>query len=357
VALDLRFSFGRGVPVEMDALLPRLLSGVSESGSLRSAANSAGVSYRHAWETLRQWDDRFGRPLVALQRGRGASLTAVGELVLDIDRRARELLGPDLARVAASAREELVGEVEGSRRTVRIVASHGLDLAILREIFRRRTGMRMDLKHRGSIESLRILGREGADAAGFHIVNGPMRRRLAGRYRRVLGEDRFLLILVAERRQGLIVAPGNPRRIASVADLAGGGIRFVNRQADSGTRLLFDQLLAEAAIGADAIDGYETEEFTHLAVAAMVSSGAADAGFGIRAAASRFALEFVPLAAETYYFAVERGRTAETGIEALIESVAGEEFRGAVRALDGYDPSGSGMLVDPAEMLRDSGGG
>ena len=93
-----------------------------------------------------------------------------------------------------------------------------------------------------------------------------------------------MLIRVVQRRQGLMMAAGNPEGIESISDLAEKRVRFVNRQLPSGTRLIFDHLLEQAGIAVDQIQGYTTEEFTHLAVAAIVASGAAEAGFGIEAA-------------------------------------------------------------------------
>ena len=106
-------------------------------------------------------------------------------------------------------------------------------------------------------------------------------------------------------------------------DLATGPLRFVNRQAGSGTRLLFDALIEEAGVRPEEIQGYDTEEFTHLAVGALIASGAADCGFGIQAAAHQFGLPFLPVTRERYFFALAsprrpgepRGRRAHRAIE------------------------------------------
>ena len=109
-----------------------------------------------------------------------------------------------------------------------------------------------------------------------------------------------------EREQGLIVAPRFKSKVKALAHLAYPGLRFVNRQRGSGTRVLFDSLLAEAGMVATSISGYGHEEFTHQAVAATIAAGAADVGPGLRTAAAQFKLHFVPLATETYRIA---GRT------------------------------------------------
>ena len=91
-----------------------------------------------------------------------------------------------------------------------------------------------------------------------------------------------------------MLARGNPARVHAFRDLARKRLRFVNRQSGSGTRLLIDRLLADEGVDPAALVGYCDEEFTHPAVAATVASGAADAGFGLRAAAAEYGLAFVP---------------------------------------------------------------
>ena len=103
-----------------------------------------------------------------------------------------------------------------------------------------------------------------------------------------------VLIHVVHRQQGLITSQQPARPIRSLRDLAAGSLRFVNRQA-GWTRLLFDALIEEAGVRPEEIQGYDTEEFTHLAVGALIASGAADCGFGIQAAAHQFGLSFLPV--------------------------------------------------------------
>ncbi len=352
VELDLRWRLGGANPDELNPLLFGLLSGIREHGSLRRAALQAGVSYRCAWDTIKHWSERLGAPLVRMQRGRGAALTSLGERLHAADQRARERLRPELLRVSAEFREELISALDSGRPgTLRIFASHGLAVEVLRELAQRYGAPQIDLHNRGSIESLRLLNEARCDLAGFHVVDGALRERLADNYRAWLDPREDTLVKVATRLQGLMVARGNPKQIVGVADLARSGVRFVNRQRDSGTRLLLDALLRESGIRGDKIDGYQNEEFTHLAVAALIAGGAADSGLGVNAAASRFGLDFVPLASETYCFAVKTSRLWEPAIASLLSLLAGDEFRSRVRALPGYDPSGSGGVLKVEEVL------
>src|SRR5690606_35389797 len=124
---------------------------------------------------------------------------------------------------------------------------------------------------------------------------------------------------------------GNPKRIRDVADLARTGVRFVNRQRGAGTRAWFDRLLRERGLRPAEIRGYEREEFTHLAVAASVAAGLADAGFGLRAAAAQLDLGFVPMGIERYFLTVARALRERPAVRVLIR-----EMRARAGGTPGY---------------------
>src|SRR5262249_33858055 len=138
---------------------------------------------------------------------------------------------------------------------------------------------------------------------GFHIAEGLDDPAAIAGFLRYLRPGSHKAIGFATRAQGLMMKRGNPKGIASLADLARKDVRFINRQRGSGSRIELDQLLARAGIDADAVGGYQNEEHTHLAVAATVAGGMADAGFGIQAAAAQYELDFLPLLSEHYYLA------------------------------------------------------
>jgi len=148
------------------------------------------------------------------------------------------------------------------------------------------------------------------------------------------------------RTQGIIVAKGNPLRIESIDDLVRPGVRFVNRQAGSGTRILFDALLAQRGIDARRIHGYDTGEFTHAAVAAFVASGMADAGFGVEPAARQFKLGFVPMIKERYMLACRQGSLRREPMRELIALLRGPEYRAMIEPVPGY------ALDDPGAVER-----
>ena len=153
------------------------------------------------------------------------------------------------------------------------------------------------------------------------------------------------LVCVATRVQGLIVAAGNPHGLRGVKHLARAGLRFINRQRDSGTRILLDELLAAEHIDAADVAGYENEEHTHAAVAAFVAGGMADAGLGIEAAARQFKLDFVPLATERYFLAAHKDTLEKPESKYLIGLLRGDAFHDTVIELHGERTHRTGQIV------------
>ena len=126
------------------------------------------------------------------------------------------------------------------------------------------------------------LARRECDLAGFHVPMGEFEAPTVAWYKRWLDPAQHCLVHVAGRHQGLFVARGNPLGVRGLADLARPNVRFVNRQAGSGTRMLLEMMLAKAGIASAAIAGFNSAEFTHSAVAAYIASGMADVGIGVQ---------------------------------------------------------------------------
>src|SRR5262245_56192311 len=271
---------------ELDLTLLELLDGIERSGKLTVAARSAGVSHRHAWNLIEKWATFLGAPLVVIERGRGTQLSPLGAKVLWAGKLAQARLEPELENLAAEMANHLKNPAQDAVPTLRIRASHDFCLATLRELANRSNAITVDLRFRGSAEALDSLRRGACELAGFHVTEGPLGKAAAVRYAEALGPSAHRLIRIAARVQGRIVPRGNPAGIRQASDLAREGLRFVNRQRDSGTRFLLDQLLQAAGVDPKRIRGYENEEHTHAAVAAHIASGSADAGLGIQAAAN-----------------------------------------------------------------------
>ena len=353
IELNLRWNLGRDTAEPLDDSLFELLAGIQETGSLQKACRRAGVSYRHAWGLLAASTTTLGKPLANLSRGRGSQLAPLGSALLAARARVESRLEPELAQIAQDLAEELASPAPATARRWRVLASHDLALLNAREALSKACGVELELETHGSDECLEALARRRCHVAGFHI-SGDESPGTSLRDSLVRAADRPIrLIEFAKREQGLMLRAGLETKIHTLADLARSGARFVNRQRGSGTRILFDRLLKADKLRAIDISGYQNEEFTHLAVAATIAGGGADAGFGIRAAAVQFGLPFVRLERETYYLACREDRPDTGHISRLVAFLRSVEFKAICAALPGYDTTHSGSdTLFSAERAR-----
>ncbi|HEY1266717.1 MAG TPA: molybdopterin biosynthesis protein [Candidatus Binatia bacterium] len=241
---------------------------------------------------------------------------------------------------------ELLRPLADIENTILSIGSHDLAIGILED--------RLKLAHPeckiaatnvGSLGGLFALQRRETHIAGCHLLDPD-----AGAYnipdiKRMIPDTPVVLVHLARREQGLIVTPGNPKKISGIAALARPDLMFVNRQPGSGTRVLLDYELKRLRMNAAAIRGYEREEFTHMAVGVAVASGLADTGLGVRSAANALGLDFIPVGEEQYdlvflrsFFESEKGRR-------LLDTIRSKGFKQAVRDLGGYDTSRSGEIL------------
>ncbi len=337
---------------DLDVRLIPLLRLIAKEGSLNRAVTSLRMSYRHAWGLLGKMESALGQPLVAKERGRGARLSLLGEKLLEADDAAFNVLSQELAGTLRELNNTAAGANQRPREKPLVMhASHDLALAGLRDLLKESGGAAIDLHFRGSLESLSGLARGECDVAGFHLPDASAGNDVLTPYRPHLRMRGLLLIRFVRRQQGLMVPRGNPRQLKTLSDLTDKGVRFINRQPESGTRLCLDRLLAEAGVSPARVKGYQNEEFTHAAVAATVASGMADAGFGIEAAARQQKLDFIPLAKERYLLAVRRSTLARPAAQNMLEAMRGPEFRAFCMDLPGYDANAAGEIVSVRDVL------
>ncbi|MEQ8659293.1 MAG: substrate-binding domain-containing protein, partial [Gammaproteobacteria bacterium] len=302
-ALALRWSLGSdGTLHDLDPLVFELLGGVRQGGHLNYAARTAGVSYRHAWGLLRDWETRLGKPLLLARQGRGAHLTELGETLLELAGETTARLAPGLDAAAVEVGARLSDAADPRRHPVTIASSHSGRMLALRDTLHERHRVSLDIL--GSESALHRYRRGGADLAGFHLPQGELGRSVGAHLIGLLDPARDLVWLLELRTLGLVARARRPCR--TLAALARGKLRFINRQAGSGTRLVFDGLLGHAGIAPGNILGYGDEEYTHTAVAAMVASGNADVGFASAAAAQQMKLHFEPMVDERFYVVMSR---------------------------------------------------
>ncbi len=160
----------------------------------------------------------------------------------------------------------------------------------------------------------------------------------------ILSGVKMSAVCLAHREQGFLVAPGNRKQILTWNDLAKPGVTFINRQRGAGTRVLTDFELNKQGIDSCSIVGYRREVYTHLAVAASVKNGEADAGVGVLAAAKALGLDFVPLAKERYELILRRESLDTEPIQALLAVLTSEAFKQELLSLGGYDVTETGVV-------------
>lgn len=314
IEFDHAWLAGKGLPRERGRALLRLLAELSQSGSLLEAARRADVSYRSAWGALGDGARLFGAPLVDMQRGRRARLSPLGLKVLAADERVRAGLGEHFERLRAEIPSMLADALPGKRPRLTLHASH--DLALVELGAQCKHVLDLDVVIRGADDGLAALARGECDLAGFHVADAlPRAAAAAAALGRWLDPRKHTLIHFVTREQGLIARPGS--RIRGVHDLARSGVRFIHRQSRTG-------------------DGEEPS------VAEAVAAGRADAGFGLRADATRHKLAFTPLAIERYFFACTRAALRTAALKALLETLKHPDFAGRVARLPGYDASQAG---------------
>jgi len=346
IELTLNWQITRSEQQNIDPVLFPLLTAIQHLGSLRRATDEVKVSYRFAWGLLAKWEQLLGQPLVILQRGRGANLSPTGEKLLNANSQLLARFTPELDNFATQFKREFELLLDKSKTpSLNIFASHGLAISTLRDLINQQSNFKLDLHFHGSLESLRALNNGHCDIAGFHIPIGPLAKNLRSQYLKLIDPQQYKLIYVVKRNQGLMFKSENAEKISAISSLTNNNLRFINRQTDSGTRLLFDQLLDVESIKPNEINGYNNEEFTHMAVAAMIASGAADVGFGIAPMASKFNLTFIPLVWEHYCLAIPNSLSKDEITKQIKELLGDTSYRSALSGFSGYDASHSGDSV------------
>jgi len=329
-----------------------ILNEIRKTGKLTSAAKHAHLSYRHVWNLVEQWSDFFGVPLVETRRGKGTTLTAFGEKLVWAGERMQARLGPQLENLAQELATEIKPFLHQRPSVIRVHASHGFAVAKLRELLDREPGIGVDLRYVSNQNSLVSLAQGACDLSGVHLPRGELRSQGIKACKEWLDPREDRVISFVTREMGLMVKPGNPLNITSLKDLVDRKARFVNRDHDSGTRQLFDQLLVLHKIDEAKIMGGQQMEFTHAAVAAYVASGMADASFGVEAAARQFGLDFIRILTEDYFFVCKRTFLKTEPMQRVLDIMKGREFHEAIATLPGYIAANTGTVSTVKEFLE-----
>ncbi len=335
--------------------LPELLQAVAEQGSISGAARALDLSYRHVWGALKRWEEELGGELIVWGKGQSAQLSEFGTKLLWAERQAQARLAPQIAALHADLERAFAVAFDPQAHVLTLYASHDDALVALRSHAAAQAdsgALHLDIRFTGSVDAIRALNEGRCTLAGFHTVEQPAADSLTARtYKPLLQPGLHKIIGFAQRTQGLIVAPGNPLGLHSLADVARSGARFLNRPLGTGTRVLLDDLLAQGGLAASSLQGYESDEPSHTAVAQAIAAGAADVGMGIELAARTRGLDFVPLVHERYHLACLKASLDQPATLALRTLLQSPEWLAQMATLPGYSPWHCGEVLAMSRML------
>jgi putative molybdopterin biosynthesis protein len=233
-----------------------------------------------------------------------------------------------------SAAVELFRSLEEINRTMVCVGSHDLILDVIADMMAAlslKEGAFLASSHVGSMAGLLALRRGECHIAPTHLLDENTGVYNVSWMKNIFPDGNVILVKGVGRIQGLIIQKGNPLHITGIADLK--RCRYVNRQRGAGTRLFLDYLLKKAGIESGGINGYSREAATHMAVAAAVKGGGADAGMGIASAAKALDLDFIPLGEEEYDFAVLPHFLELDGMKMFLDILSSKDFHDRLEAL------------------------
>ncbi|HVJ49356.1 helix-turn-helix transcriptional regulator [Desulfitobacterium sp.] len=205
--------------------------------------------------------------------------------------------------------------------------------------------LELHLEFKGSMEGLMALYHNQAQISGIHLWDDQTQEYNLPFVHYVLPGEPVTLINLVKRVQGFIVQPGNPWGIKSWEDLTHKGLRFMNRQKGSGTRLKLDSYLHEAKISPAEIQGYSQEVNTHLDIASCVANDQADVGIGVQSAAHRMGLDFIPLFHERYDLVLLHEKIPVEAYQHILKILSSPAFHNAIERQVGYDTSTTGKIL------------
>ncbi len=241
----------------------------------------------------------------------------------------------------------LLSEEHRLRNTLVVIGSHDPLLDELADMLHSDAPeLYMSSAHVGSMGGIMAVRRGEAHAAGIHLLDTETGVYNLSFLKKYFPNGGVKLLRCVGRQQGLMLPKGNPMGIRCFADIARPGLRYVNRQKGSGTRILMDYLCQTDGVDPAAVYGYEREELTHTSVAVQIAGGSADAGLGIYSAASLYDLDFLPICIEEYDLLVPDSAWDTPMVQKLVELLKSDKFRDRIEAMGGYTLDRPGTLIE-----------
>jgi putative molybdopterin biosynthesis protein len=238
-------------------------------------------------------------------------------------------------------------QIKALKDHIVIMGSNDFSIELLsHELSRQYPEYSLSFSNVGSLEGLIALSRGNSHLAGCHLFDPDTGEYNFPYVSRYLPDMNSVVVNLIYRDNGLMVRSGNPLHIRGMEDLARPGIKIINRQQGSGTRILLDFELKAAGISPGQIEGYEREVTTHVEVAMAILSGSADVGLGILSAARMLGLEFIHVTRERYDLVIPEEIISSPPISSLLEVIRSPEFEESINHMGGYDTKDTGKILE-----------
>ncbi|MBL8438466.1 MAG: helix-turn-helix transcriptional regulator [Zoogloeaceae bacterium] len=334
----------------------RILAAVRDMGSIGRAAEALGLSYRHVWGVIQQWEETFGQPLLEALPGQAARLSDFGERLYWAERRSQARAAPQAEALAAALDHAVASARWPERPRIRFSGGYEPWLDPLRQALEVAGGPLVTIEYPGAVEGLARLNAGQCDIVGLALAidadspcgRGSRIQQAIGRHLR-LGEHK--LIRVGERMQGLLLPRSMPVGLVGLADLLRPGVRFACRPQGTANRMLMEDLWQAEGGAANDMPAEVVEEPTQAAVAMAVAAGAADGGFGTEMHALACGLGFVPLVREQIFVACRKPFLDTPQVAALRDTLATPHFQGILEGLPGHRGPGAGGVISLRRTL------
>lgn len=301
----------------------------------------SGLKYQ---EFVRVRMGYVGDKLIASPLNRGAGVVSSfmkADGIMEVDQ------GCEGYEAGETVSVKLLNNKEKLKNTLVVIGSHDplLDeLADMIHVDNRQ--VYMSSSHVGSMGGIMAMRRAESHAAGCHLLDTETGEYNKSFMRKYFPNRDVKLIKCVGRQQGLMLQKGNPKGISKFEDILKDGVRYVNRQKGSGTRILTDYLCDQAKIDIKKIYGYEREELTHTSVAAQIVADSADVGMGIYSAAQLYGLDFLPICIEEYDLLIPDYAWDTPMMRQLIETLKSDRFKEKIISMGGYTIDNPGEIIE-----------
>ncbi|MGE4277070.1 MAG: molybdopterin biosynthesis protein [Lawsonibacter sp.] len=299
--------------------------------AILSTAVISGLKYQ---EFIRVRMGRVGDKLMASPLSRGSGVISSfmkADGILEVPQ------GVEGYETGSAVQVRMLRPVSELEHTLVAIGSHDPLLDEVADMIHRADGsLYMSSTHVGSMGGIMAVRRGETHVAGIHLLDEKDGSYNTSFIRRYFPKGGVRLVECVGRTQGLMLQKGNPKKIGGIADLAVPGLRYVNRQRGSGTRILMDYLCKKNHLETDSIYGYDRVEFTHMSVAAQIEAGTGDAGMGIYSAAKLYGLDFLPICMEQYDLLIPDVAWETPMVRQLLDVLQSGAFRAKLESMGGY---------------------